>query len=243
MIGHMNGLKSMRNNGEYGIFTDMILQERYLVNDEDLYYNKDKWDNGETNLCFITGHSGSGKSTMGSGMQKDNITWINLDDLQCVKDHFTMDNLKEYSNLIYSFFAGPGKKWYIGRKDDLPKELEKEGEYERVMFNDFIDYAIKYSKSHKNERFVIEGIWLFLFIEPSKLKDYAVYVKGTSALISKLRGIKRDTKNDMKDAKDNKEKAKIIVYSLKAIVSNRNYIEFEGRIKRFKKYFENLMKK
>lgn len=229
--------------GEYGIFTEMILQERYLLNEEDLYYNKDKWDKGQTNLCFITGHSGSGKSTMGSNMQKGNITWINLDDLQCVKDHFTMANLKEYSNLIYSFFAGPGKKWYIGFNDGIPEEFQKEGEYERALFNDFIDYAIQYSKSHKNERFVIEGIWLFLFIDPSKLKYYAVYVKGTSMIISKIRGIKRDAKNDWKEAKDNKEKAKIIASSLRRLIVNNQYTDFEGRIRTFRKYFENLIKR
>ena len=84
--------------------------EGYVMNEEDIYYNKDKFDSGEINLCFITGHSGSGKSTMGNNMQKDNVEHYDLDDVVANKMHFTMANLKEYGDLIYSFFSGPGKK-------------------------------------------------------------------------------------------------------------------------------------
>ena len=41
-----------------------LLEEKYIINEKDIYYNKDKFDSKEINLCFITGHSGSGKSTM-----------------------------------------------------------------------------------------------------------------------------------------------------------------------------------
>ena len=41
------------------------IRESFLFNDKDIYWNKDKFDSGEINLCFITGYSGSGKSTMG----------------------------------------------------------------------------------------------------------------------------------------------------------------------------------
>ena len=44
---------------------DTIMSEGYFETKEDAIsiYNKDKFESGEINLCFITGHSGSGKST------------------------------------------------------------------------------------------------------------------------------------------------------------------------------------
>lgn len=48
----------------------VYLDESLLINEKDIYYNKDKFDSGEINLCFITGLSGSGKSTMSREMAK-----------------------------------------------------------------------------------------------------------------------------------------------------------------------------
>ena len=41
--------------------TNDTLNESILINEDDIYYNKNKFDSGEINLCFITGLSGSGK--------------------------------------------------------------------------------------------------------------------------------------------------------------------------------------
>lgn len=37
------------------------ITEGVIMNQPDIYYNKDKFDSGDINLCFILGHSGSGK--------------------------------------------------------------------------------------------------------------------------------------------------------------------------------------
>ena len=50
-----------------------LYNEAYIKNIKDIYYNKDQFDSGEINLCFITGHSGSGKSTMAHKNESDNI--------------------------------------------------------------------------------------------------------------------------------------------------------------------------
>ena len=42
---------------------DMV-NEAVFKNKDDIYYNKDKFDSGEINICFIIGLSGSGKSTL-----------------------------------------------------------------------------------------------------------------------------------------------------------------------------------
>ena len=163
------------------------IKESYVINEKDIYYNKDKFDSGEINLCFITGHSGSGKSTMANNMENKGIEKYELDDVLANKIYYTMDNLKEYGDLIYSFFKTVGSKYYY-TKDDIDSGSIKpySGNYDKDLTVDFINYSINYAKNHKDKKFVIEGIWLYLYIEPNKLKDYAVYIKGISRLFSDL---------------------------------------------------------
>jgi hypothetical protein len=74
--------------------------------------------------------------------------------------------------------------------------------YARDIINDFVKYAINYANTHKNKKYIIEGIWLYCndykgkpFFNPSYFKDYAFYIKGTSAIISAIRAAKRDKEN------------------------------------------------
>jgi energy-coupling factor transporter ATP-binding protein EcfA2 len=54
-----------------GIYNyEYLLSESYIINEPDILYNKDKWDNNEINLLCITGHSGSGKSTLAKSKKK-----------------------------------------------------------------------------------------------------------------------------------------------------------------------------
>ena len=220
-----------------------LLDESILFNEKDIYYNKDKFDSGEINLCFITGHSGSGKSTMARNMQKDNVEHYELDDLQCIADHFTMDQLKEYGDLIYSYFKGPGKKFYT-TWDELKEKQVPGSEYEDKLFPGFVHYAMEYSKSHKDKKYVIEGIWLFEngengtpWFNPEEFKDYAFYIKGTSALISNYRAAKRDAKSDHKD------NISVLRYTTKGFFHSLKWILFnEKQINRFRDYFKKLEK-
>lgn len=215
--------------------------ESYIINEKDIYYNKDKFNSGEINLCFITGHSGSGKSTMGKKLEDEGVEWIQLDDLQCIADRFTMDNLKEYGDLIYSYFNGEGKKFYVTQKYLIDNKIPG-SEYEDKLYPGFVHYAMKYAKSHKNKKFVLEGVWFFCsgedkkpWFKPEEFKDYAFYIKGTSMIISKYRAAKRDAKNDS----DNKKEER------KAFRNNffkknwKWYIIDEKRIKIFRDYFKN----
>lgn len=206
------------------------INEGYIKNEPDIYYNKEKFDSGEINLCFITGHSGSGKSTMARNLaEENNVEHYELDDVIANKENFSMENFKEYGDLIYSFFKGIGKKYYFTSKDVKEgKHPKYQGDYEKDLINDFVKYSINYSKSHKNKKYVIEGIWLLKNIEPSLIKDYAVYIKGTSALISAIRAAKRDKMN--------------IRNSLyRIIISTTGKDEFEKKIRKYRDYFSNLM--
>lgn len=217
------------------------LLEGFLKSDKDIYYNKDKFDSGEINLCFITGHSGSGKSTMARSMQSAKVEHYELDDLN-QNYKFTDNNLKEYGDLIYSFFKGPGKKYRYHSYDDMQNctnPLDDSGdEFDKCVNRDFVKYAMKYANSHKNTKFVIEGIWLYFFFKPEELKDYAVYIKGTSRVLSAFRAAKRDSK-------DADTKTKRFMYSIKGTLStliNKYSIEGERLINKYRDYYGKLEK-
>ena len=200
--------------------------EKFILSEPDLYYKEDSFNSGETNICFVLGHSGSGKSVMSRALEGDDIDHIELDDLLLVKDHFTMDELKEYSDMFYSFFTGEGAKYYIGleERESIPKE-----EYEDRVFIDFVSFALEYAKQHKENKYLIDGIWIYLYFDdPSIFHDYAVFIKGTSFLKSKIRTAKRESKRDKEELKDRKQ-----MFGREV----RNYLLDEDKINAYRIYF------
>lgn len=216
-----------------------LLNESILFNEKDIYYNKDKFDNGEINLCFITGHSGSGKSTMAKDMEKKKeIESYELDDCDLIKDHFSMDNLKEYGDLYYSFFNGPGKKYYVGKEETEKWSNEESEEFWYNLINDVVHYAMQYAKSHSNKKYVINGVQLFQnSFKPEEFKDYAFYIKGTSLIISHIRATKRDAPDDGSKL----GKARNFVKNISRIKYWRYCGIAEKAVQKFRKYFQGLI--
>ena len=220
---------------------DMIkessIEEGFLKSDKDIYYNKDKFDSGEINLCFITGLSGSGKSTMGRNMSSKNIEHYEMDDVIC-NDNFSDDNLKEYGGLISSFFKGSGKSFRLIQDDDKHNDsvFNTHKNYEKEITQAFVKHAISYCKSHKGIKYICDGIWIFMFIKPEQLKDYAVYIKGTSSIKSGYRALKRDIDEDKRNGMTSLQ---IFKDEFKRVKEDILYTrENQKELKSFRSYFE-----
>lgn len=136
-----------------------LQNETFMVSEPDLYYKEESFNVGETNICFILGHSGSGKSMMARTLEGEDIDHIKLDDLLLIKDHFTMEELKDYSSMMYEYFSGEGAKYYIrlDERNSIPKE-----EYEDKVFTDFVRFAMAYAGQHPEKKYIIDGIWIYL---------------------------------------------------------------------------------
>lgn len=216
------------------------LNESAIINRDDILYNKDKFDSGVINLCFITGLSGSGKSTMGRDMQNDMIEVYQTDDLEA-QWNFSDANLKEYGGLIYSFFMGPGKKYRLAQKDAMKLS---EHDYEEPLVKDFVAYTKSYSKSHKDKKYVIEGVALFVYMKPQDFADYAFYIKGTSALMSAIRSAKRDATYD--NGSDKKNPLGTRIKSFIKITTKKGrwkaYLNSDKKLDEFRRYFESKVK-
>ena len=157
----------------------LLPKDALVISEPDLYYKEESFNKGDTNLCFILGHSGSGKSRMASTLEGGNIDHIELDDILLVGDHFSMDALKAYSDMYYSFFSGEGAKYYIGaaQRDSIPKE-----EYEDKVFVDFVGFAMEYARQHTERKYILDGIWIYLYFDdPSVFEEYAVFIKSNAS--------------------------------------------------------------
>lgn len=219
------------------------LQEKYFKTVSDVVWvNADKYKKGEINLCFVTGLSGSGKTVISKMISDEKeMEHCSLDALILNKERFTMDEIKKSGGeLLYSFFKGEGKKYFFTteeyEKDPNNKAYYSGNDYMRDITNDFVDYAIKYANSHKNKRFIVEGVWLYLYIEPQKLKDYAVYIKGTSALKSAKQGYKRDIEWDKADGENPNliQRAKMMKQYITQSFRDERLVE------KYRRYFDNI---
>ena len=214
-LGHsvpeMYSLVQSRLIADSNLLKDLQLpEETFVVSEPDLYYREDDFNAGELNICFILGHSGSGKSRMAGTLVGDDIDHIELDDLLLTKDHFSMEELKNYSD----------------KRDSIPKE-----EYEDKVFVDFVDFAMDYAKQHREKKYIIDGIWIYLYFDdPSHFADYAVFIKGTSFLKSKIRAMKREMQRDKAALQDRKQ-----MFGREV----RNYLLDENKINSFRSYFSS----
>ena len=230
-LGHtvpeMYVLQKEKLRADNDIFGDWQLPNDTLLRSEpDLYYKEESFNSGDTNLCFLLGHSGSGKSKMARTLEGENIDHIELDDLLLTRDHFTMDELKDYSDMLFSFFAGEGAKYYIGieERNSILKE-----EYEDKVFVDFVRFAMDYAKQHREKKYIIDGIWIYLYFDdPSVFAAYAVFIKGTSFLKSKIRATKREMQRDRESLQDRKQ-----MFGREV----RNYLLDENKIDSYRSFF------
>ena len=202
--------------------------DAFLVSEPDLYYNEEAFMRGDTNLCFVLGHSGSGKSVMSRSLEGDDVDHIELDDLLLPRDHFTKEDLENYSDMFAAFFNGVGADYYIGleERENIPKD-----DYEDKLFVDFVNFAFEYAGQHKEKKYILDGIWIYLYFDdPSVFEEYAVFIKGTSFLKSKIRVMKRERQRDREELLDRKN-----MFGRE----KRNYLLDEPKINRYRTYFEN----
>ena len=211
---------------------DQVYTESFINDTEDIFYNKVPYENGDINLLFIIGYSGSGKSTMSNNEKKISREVVDMDKivLGSSKDD---KYFKKMGKFAYSFVTGPGKKY---RKDlgDVANNLKYGNDvYRKAISKDIIKYAVQYAASHNSIRLVMEGVWIYRYINPSDLDSFAVYIKGTSLKTSTERALSRDNatldkENASKGYKALRTVGKLI-YSLKDALL--------GNLERYQSYF------
>lgn len=163
----------------------------------DVYHNIELWESGKSNLLWITGLSGSGKSTISKEIAEEyNAEYIELDNLQRAKmgnwdstDCKVLDDYIESVGGLYNVFPYCNTLEKISWKDVVSKENKCHIEYGR-----FFEYLIQYAKKHKNRRFVVEGVQIAYNSTNAmikKISEYPVIIKMNGPLKTEFRREKR----------------------------------------------------
>ena len=77
--------------------------------------------------------------------------------------------------------------------------------------------------------YILDGIWIYLYFDdPSVFEDYAVFIKGTSFLKSKIRAAKRELHRDPETLRDRKK-----MFGREA----RHCLLDEDKINRYRSFF------
>lgn len=156
------------------------------------YKNLDKWGKSEnTNSLYITGLSGSGKSTIATFIaDSDDVEYVNLDSYL---SPMSEESKNQWQNKDLNNLLDKGDpEWRKVIKDDYSLD------YKKV---DYIANSIdEWSKSlyKQGKKAVVEGVQISdetLREDHSFYKDKPLMVVDTNAFISNLRGSIRDSEN------------------------------------------------
>lgn len=138
-----------------------------FLESNDLVHNLDNWKKQKgNNILFVTGLSGSGKTTIAKEISESrSADIISLDDFRNNSSRSSIDIVVEF------------KKKYPNTKKHFANKWNDNVLFEE-WFPIFFDFVINYCKNKSKNLFVIEGIQIYLMgYEQRYYKDKPVIVK------------------------------------------------------------------
>lgn len=172
-------------NDDSIIFEDTKIVKNGIF-DDCIYHNFDKWEKSKNNnVLFITGLSGSGKTTYAKEISKQyHATILSLDELFINSNNSIINKIKESD--IYSE--------YIKSKNSKDKytKLDK-----------LFSYVLNILYEDPNTLYIVEGVQLFdETFDSNMILNKPIIVKLTPPIVSLIRGTQRDKKSLSKIAQD-----------------------------------------
>lgn len=211
-----------------------IVDEAYIIDKTDATYNIYKWStDSKHNILYITGLSGSGKTTFANDIAKsENAEIIELDLFQ------NYDRNKNSKT----------KNYTIKLIDEYLKEYPeaKDKDFSNLVSDDFGNYFRPFFKwlrerlSKENKKFIVEGIHILLFIPYSEIEGEPLVCIGTSMTKSLIRHWRRDGWDMMDKIKYGKIDASLFIEwekqykNFKSGINESVYIEEASKLPEFR---------
>lgn len=181
-----------------------------LMDSKMVEFNTNTWQQNSNNILYITGVSASGKSTLGRKLASErNAQYISL-------DHYTSlaskgparlkdamhDGTMEDIGILSKFFTKYPKE-FIGK--DV-SEKEKKDHF--LFFFNWLDSTL----SGDGHLYIVEGIHLFMYTDPSFYKNKPIICMTTSTVVSFCRRFSRGYDRRL-DAGDSTIKALTYIFA------------------------------
>ena len=176
---------------------DTMLNEGFIFNKKNLYINYNDFKSGKSNVLLVTGLSGSGKTTLGLKLaSENNAEFIELDLFEKCYMFDKMEQLKEAGLPFYE---------YLTRNKNIMEKLKSKSIYGKeleVEIEKFLKWCINFCKKDKKNRYVIEGVQIYSFLNKESLGNTPIVFVNTSVLTSIFRRYKRSYEYDKNDFKN-----------------------------------------
>jgi dephospho-CoA kinase len=186
LLNEVNTKEEMTITNDYPD-NDEPINESYIFNQKDLYINFDKFESGQSNMVFITGLSGGGKSTLATKLaSKYNAEVIELD----IFEHnagYTDENLNQAGDVFVEYFLNKRKDLRV----PIKKLANMDSKTFRMEFEKFFNFVIEYCKKNKDRKFIIEGVQIYSR-DLKQIKGNPIILVNTSVKTSLLQRFKRN---------------------------------------------------
>lgn len=203
----------------------IYINENFIITKKDYKQNLENWTIDKNNILFITGLSGSGKSTTSKSFAKKyDAIHIELDLFEHIKFIINSNNLSEGEKIIVEYFHN-NKNLYskIQNIDDHNFNYE---------FNKFFNYLLTKCKNEK-KLFIFEGVQIFLHFDVCLFEDEPLIIKGTSMYKSIIQRFKRNGNGRIELFKELQNEFRELI---------KYYIDSEKKINSFNKKITNKKK-
>lgn len=208
----------------------------------DVYHNIELWESGKSNLLWITGLSGSGKSTISKEIAEEyGAEYIELDNLQRAKmdnwdttDNEVLDSYIKSVGGLYNVFPYCNTLSTVTWKDIVSKENKCHEEFSR-----FFEYLIQYAKKHKDRKFVVEGVQIAYNTTNTmikKISEYPVIIKMNGPLKTEFRREKRSIKYGIERGDSFIQIFSHVAGHIRNWVKGKFYLDNYDDLKYFKNY-------
>lgn len=190
----------------------------------DIIINFDDWNKKKNNILYITGLSGSGKSTISESIAKNyNAELIHLDNITIVcMESYSEEKRRRKFEQLKSECADAAKYF---KREDVPFISSEYTWEDKIIVSQAIHFLNWFREhfSNNGKLYVIEGTHLFRAYTPEYLACKPCIIKGTSVSKTMLRRSNRDLSRDI--TRSGYYDAYVNWFNAFTIFTNRKYMK------------------
>jgi ABC-type oligopeptide transport system ATPase subunit len=216
-----------------------------LLTKEDIKHNYEDWENGKSNVLFVCGYSGSGKSTFAKEeAKKKGAIYVEMDrfynTVGADKGKKTVYSDDINSNLWQKYYKISKFKKFFQPNGFIKDEVWNNKDLISKIYEEFFLFRVNYAKKDKTNKYVLEGIQFVFYKQYWKLfGKFPILIMGTGAIKSSIKAAKRDYEYFQKWKDDSDFGGRSFFFFLYDSFKS-NFKNINKKLNQFKKHLNNV---